>query len=57
MTYSGAIKVGLARKLRKLWKKNRVTYEFILKKMDEILENPNRCKHLKMIKRGNAEYI
>ena len=46
MNYKGDIKISLARKLRNLWKKNRATYEFVLKKIDEIIENPNRHKYL-----------
>jgi len=52
--YKGDIKISLARKLRKLWKKNKVSYEFVLKKIDEIIENPNRYKHLVQDKKGEC---
>ncbi len=47
MSYNGRIKAGLARKLRKLWKKDKVNYERVLKRIGEIKEDPNRYKHLR----------
>ncbi len=45
--YKLAIKPSLEKKLLKLSKKNSKLVEIILKKVDEILESPNRYKNLK----------
>ncbi len=47
MTYSLSIKPQLDRKLEKIAKKNRKQYEIILKKADEIIQNPQHYKNLK----------
>lgn len=45
--YSLAIKPELEKKLAKLFKKNRKQYEIIMKKSQEILENPQHYKNLR----------
>lgn len=45
--YSLAIRPQLERKLRKVQKKNHLQYEIILKKVEEILENPRHYKNLR----------
>jgi len=45
--YTLAIRPELDRKLSKLVKKNRKQYEFIMKKSEEILKNPQRYKNLR----------
>ena len=44
--YNLKIKPGLEKVLNKLAKKNRKQVEIIIKKVDEILENPHRYKNL-----------
>ena len=45
--YSLDIKPELLKKLEKLTKKNRKQSEIIMKKADEIVENPHRYKNLR----------
>ena len=45
--YSLKIKPDLEKTLRKLTKKNKKQVEIILRKVDEILENPHRYKNLR----------
>ena len=45
--YTLKIKPDLENTLKKLAKKNREKVEIILKKIDEILENPHRYKNLR----------
>jgi len=45
--YTLKIKPDLENTLKKLAKKNRKKVEIILKKIDEILENPHRYKNLR----------
>jgi YafQ family addiction module toxin component len=45
--YNLKIKPDLEKTLKKLAKKNRKQIEIILKKIDEILENPHRYKNLR----------
>jgi YafQ family addiction module toxin component len=47
MTYSLEIKPELDKKLAKLYKKNRKQYEMILKKAEEIVQNPQHYKNLR----------
>ncbi|MEW5955275.1 MAG: type II toxin-antitoxin system RelE/ParE family toxin [Candidatus Micrarchaeota archaeon] len=47
MTYCLAIRPSLDEKLRKLFKKNRRHFEIILKKAEEIAENPQHYKNLR----------
>ncbi len=46
MSYSDFYSEGLTKKLKKLKVKNHVLFEAILKKIDEILHNPERYKPL-----------
>ncbi len=52
--YEYDIEDDLKRTLRKLYKKNRHTYERIMNKMQDILENPHRYKHLGHDKKGEC---
>ncbi len=45
--YALAIRPELEKKLRKVHKKNRKQYEIILKKISEIVENPQHYKNLR----------
>jgi YafQ family addiction module toxin component len=45
--YSLKIKPDLEKTLKKLTKKNKKQVEIILRKVDEILENPHRYKNLR----------
>mgnify|MGYP001579911398 FL=1 len=45
--YSLKIKLSLDRKLKKLVKKNRMQYEIIMKKAQEIVINPQHYKNLR----------
>ncbi len=45
--YSLNIKPGLDKKLVKLFKKNRKQYEIIMKKVQEIIQNPQHYKNLR----------
>jgi len=45
--YSLKIKPDLEKTLKKLAKKNKKQVEVILRKVDEILENPHRYKNLR----------
>lgn len=45
--YSYILKEKLDKKLSLLFKKNRNIYEIIMKKIEEILKNPNHYKNLK----------
>lgn len=47
MTYSYEVSEKLSRDLEKIRKKNKTLFERIIKKMQEILENPTRYKPLK----------
>jgi len=46
--YSLEIKPELDRKLIKLFKKDRKRYEIIIKKVDEIIKNPQHYKNLRV---------
>jgi len=46
--YTLKIKPDLEKTLKKLAKRNRKQLEMILKKIDEILENPHRYKNLRV---------
>ena len=52
--YEYDIEDGLKRTLGKLYKKNMHTYERIMNKMQDILEEPNRYKHLRHDKKGEC---
>ncbi len=45
--YSLAIRPELDEKLKKLVRKNRRQYEIIIRKVEEIIKNPNRYKNLR----------
>ncbi len=45
--YSLDIRPDLEKKLQKVYKKNRKQYEIILKKVSEIVENPQHYKNLR----------
>ena len=45
--YSSKVKPDLDRRLNKLFKKNRKQYEIIIKKVEEILKNPQHYKNLR----------
>jgi YafQ family addiction module toxin component len=45
--YSLNIRPELEKKLQKVYKKNRKQYEIILKKVSEIVENPQHYKNLR----------
>ena len=45
--YSLVIKLELEKKLAKLFKKNRKQYEMIMKKAQEIIQNPQHYKNLR----------
>lgn len=47
MIYSLKIKPELDKKLQKLFKKNRQQYEIIMKKVEEIIQNPQHYKNLR----------
>ncbi len=47
MTYSLLIRPSLDEKLKKLVKKNRKQFEIIMKKTEEIVENPQHYKNLR----------
>ena len=44
--YKPGIESNLKKKLGKLFKKNRKRYEIVMKKMEEILQNPHHYKPL-----------
>jgi len=52
--YEYDIEDNLKRTLRKLYKNNRHNYERIMDKMQDIIENPQRYKHLRHDKKGEC---
>lgn len=47
MKYSLDIKPTLDKKLEKLYKKNRKQYEIVMKKAEEVIQNPQHYKNLR----------
>ncbi len=50
--YGPSIEEGLERTLKKLYKKDKKTYEAILKKIIEVSKNPHRYKPLRYSMKG-----
>lgn len=50
--YKPSIEENLERTLKKLYKKDRKTYEAIIKKIEEILQNPQHYKPLRYSMKG-----
>ncbi|KAF5420434.1 MAG: hypothetical protein C5S41_13550 [Candidatus Methanomarinus sp.] len=52
--YKPGIESNLKKKLKKLFKKDRKRYEIVMKKMEEILQNPH---HSNLFSSGNKGLI
>jgi len=52
--YEYEVEDKLKQTLKKLCKKNRITYERVMNKMQDIITNPNRYKHLRYDKKGEC---
>jgi mRNA-degrading endonuclease RelE of RelBE toxin-antitoxin system len=53
MAYSVSFEVGLEKELRKLYKRDRLLYDRIERKVNELLENPRAGKPMENILKGS----